>query len=187
MNDISIESIRRDGNYNFKEIFDQSDDQSDNLQNSIYNTVNLHKCDYTDINDFCNMYGVNSNQFSLYSHNVRSLVNKFDDFKILIDTLNHNKFKFSVIAVTEIWSIPPNNNFNIPGYSPLQFKVRNKIGNKHNVGGGVGLWVDQKYSFENLDELSFGMSLVFSSIRGWFIKSNMYKFKNFFNYLVART
>ena len=147
MNDISIDSIRSDINSNFEKIFDQSDDQSDSTQNSLYNSVK-HKCDYIDINDFCNVYGTNSNQFSFYSHNVRSLVNKFDDFKLLIDSLNHKKFKFSVIAITELWSIPPNNNFNIPGYSPLQFKVRNKLGNKHNVRGGVGIWVDQNIALK---------------------------------------
>ena len=69
---------------------------------------------------------------------MNSLVNEFSKFQILIKNLNTGKFKFSIIAVTKLWSVPPNNIFSLQGYSPLQFEIRQTNG-YHSVGGGVGM------------------------------------------------
>ena len=74
-----------------------------------------------------------------FSSNVRSLPGKWNGFPNLIDNLNFNEFQFTGIALTEIWNVPPNFSFNLPGYSPLIYSIRDKSGQNGNAGGGVGM------------------------------------------------
>ena len=88
-----------------------------------------------------------------FSSNVRSLPGKWNGFPNLIDNLNFNEFQFTGIALTEIWNVPPNFSFNLPGYSPLTYSIRDKSGQNGNAGGGVGMWIDSSYNFEVIDKL----------------------------------
>ena len=94
----------------------------------------------------------------------------------MINQLNEDKFKFSIIAVTELWSVPPNNDFSLSGYSPLQYKVRKKSNSVNSKGGGVGIWVNEQFKFEVLEHISIFEPHVFESI---FIK--VYTSKNNYN------
>ena len=60
----------------------------------------------------------------MLSLNVRSLTGKFQEFQELIEDLNHEDFKFSIISIQETWNIPVHLNTDIPGYKPLLYKTR---------------------------------------------------------------
>ena len=72
--------------------------------------------------------------------------------------------KFSVVALQEIWSVPKT--FTIPGYSKFEFSTRNKNGPLNpNCGGGVGLFIDEKYKdYEVLEKESVFIPHVYESI-----------------------
>ena len=56
-------------------------------------------------------------------------------------------------------------NSNIPGYSPLISKLRNMSDRtRNNIGGRVGIWVDDSYESEVLDNLSIFKDKFFESV-----------------------
>ena len=101
--------------------------------------------------------------FSTYSQNVRSLTGKWTEFSEQMISLNSNNFKFSIIAIQEVWNVPPGIEYKLPGYKPLQFKIRDPTGMNGNSGGGVGVFVDEKLEYEKLEDLSVFAIGVFES------------------------
>ena len=73
-------------------------------------------------------------------------------------------FKFSIIALQEIWNIPKNVNFSLPGYHDLCFKICDESGLNSSAGDGVTIWVDSSYDYEFLDDLSIFEPHVYESI-----------------------
>ena len=58
------------------------------------------QCNYYNENELQHL-GKGSN-FSIFSHNIRSLSGKFDGLKVLLTELG---FPFSIIALQEVWSV----------------------------------------------------------------------------------
>jgi hypothetical protein len=159
---ISLEQIQQNKNFNSKSFFTED-------ENNPYNNLS-HNCEYFDVNEFRNKVGFLSNQFSSLSFNIRSLPNKFEAFTHLLTDLNHSSFKFSVLGLQELWSVPFT--MSIPGYSKLEYKVRES--SKNNAGGGVGLFIDENYEYEILDQFSVFIPNLFESI---FVKIKLEKNK----------
>jgi exonuclease III len=65
------------------------------------------------------------------SFNIQSLPAKFHELKELIHMLSSSKCSPDVICLQEIWQIHENMDFSLPGYSKLEYKIRN-----NNVQGG---------------------------------------------------
>jgi hypothetical protein len=155
---IDLEQLLKDKQYNAKSSFTDENDIN------LYSNIN-HNCEYYDLEEFQSKVSNFSKQLSFMSFNIRSLPNKFNEFKDFLDDVNMDKFKFSIIGLQEIWSVPLNTNFSIPGYSKLEFKVRESQGRScNNTGGGVGLFIDEKYEYQVLEEFSLFIPHVFESI-----------------------
>ena len=134
--------MKADDKLNFKKIFDDD--------HHIYNGD--HYCEYVEVEQIAEL--TTTDYFSSYSHNVRSLAGHFDDLLDILDQATPHKF--SVIALQEIWSI--SREFSIPSYHKLEYCTRdmNKPMPNPNCGGGVGLFIDSKFSYEILElESSF--------------------------------
>ena len=133
MNDISLGQIEGDKSYNFITKFDEDNEVI--LQN-------MHSCKYFEMEEFKRIFSKESSKFSTYSHNIRSINGHWDD---ILDIINSaNPIKFSVLAFQEIWSVPKT--FSIPGYCKFEFSTRDKNGPLNpNCGGGVGLFIDEKF------------------------------------------
>ena len=69
----SLGQVKADENLNFKKIFDDN--------NYIYNGD--HHCEYVEIDQITKL--TSTDNFSVYSHNVRSLAGHFDDLLDLLD------------------------------------------------------------------------------------------------------
>ena len=67
------------------------------------------ECRYSDPEELGHM---KEQTFSVFSQNIRSLANKFDDLQIFL--ARAEKFSFTVVALQEIWSI--GRDFDLPGY-----------------------------------------------------------------------
>ena len=142
------------------------------------NDVNLdfdteNSCKYYDIEQFQDLVKNCYSEFSSMSLNIRSLANKFDELKDFINDINNDTFKFDIICIQEIWSIPFHFNLNINGYKPLISRLRQaKDINNRNLGGGIGIWIKNEYSIEIIESLSIFNEKVFESL---FIKINTSK------------
>ena len=146
----SLGQVEENEQLNFKHIFDDNND--------IYN--GNHYCEYVEIEQISSL--TNTDYFSSYSHNVRSLAGHYDD---LLDILDQAKpHKFSVIALQEIWSI--SREYSIPSYHRLEYCTRdmNRPMPNPNCGGGVGLFIDSKFSYEILEVESSFTPGVYESI-----------------------
>ena len=81
-------------------------------------------------------------------------MNKWTEFAEQVNVLNSNKFKFSIICIQEVWNVPCGVKYDLPGYKPFHFTIRDSSGFNGNSGGGVGLWVNEEFDFEPLENIS---------------------------------
>ena len=104
-------------------------------------------CDYL-LPDHFKMRSQNFNmqtKFSLIHLNIRSLANKFDSFKNLINALDTN---FQIIGLTETWL--NNNNNDCFTLNEYEFLGSNRTQKR---GEGVGLYVSKHLEFKNRNDL----------------------------------
>ena len=98
----------------------------------------------------------NEHDFSIIHLNIRSIVNKYDDFKAYIT--QSLKYKFSVIGITETWLHKDNEkNFPLPQFSFTRRSRENK------QADGVGLYVNEAYQFKERDDLAVNADDVMES------------------------
>ena len=147
--DLGVDCVQSDPDYDLKNCLDGTDSID-----GIYNNVD-HSCKYYEMEDFLHEFCHEPRKFSTLSFNIRSLPGSWVEFRDLIIEANKGNFKFSVVAVQEVWNVPPNVSYDLPGYKPFCYKIRNPSGLNSNAGGGVGLWVDQDLEYEELKELCF--------------------------------
>ena len=84
--------------------------------------------------EFQNDFSQEIHKFSTLSYNIRSLPGKWDEFKNFIRNVNHNRFKFSVIDVQEVWNVPRGVCYDLMGYKPFEYKIRDISGRNTNAG-----------------------------------------------------
>ena len=100
--------------------------------------------------------------FSVFSQNIRSLANKFDDLQVYLTRAG--QFSFTVVALQEIWSV--GRDFDLPGYQVLEFNTRDKghLVRNRNCGGGVGLFIKSGLNYELLSFRDEYLEGVYESI-----------------------
>ena len=105
--------------------------------------------------------------FSLLHLNIRSISNKFDSFKHLLNSLGK---PVKVIGLTETWLNDNNNdNFKLEEYDYIS---SNRVNKK---GGGVGIYVTKETKYTIRKDLRFFIEDAIESI---FIEINMLGSKN---------
>ena len=105
------------------------------------------ECKYTDLASLSNLSVAGT--FSIFSLNVRSLTGKFDE--LLLYLSQSQPFSFDILAFQEVWSV--NIDLRIDGYQQLEFRTRDKYlaRRNNNCGGGVGMFIKNGLSYEELD------------------------------------
>ena len=101
--------------------------------------------------------------FSIVSINIRSLTGKMNE----LGNFLHNPYdsvKIDCLTIQEIWNVPNGVQYNINGYHPLLYKIRNNNGLNSKAGGGVGLFINEKWEYEILDSISIFKPHIFESI-----------------------
>ncbi len=91
------------------------------------------QCTYVDPFKFVIDYK-NVKNISIMTLNVQSLNAKFNDLFELIATLTKNNCSPDVLCLQELWQFPSDVDFQLPGYSKLNYKLR---GNGVQGGGLV--------------------------------------------------
>ena len=141
----------------FESLFEQN--EIDNPESQV-----LKHCKYTNVDTFLEENSFYKDKFSVYSNNIRSLPNKWNDFLEHINDFMSGNFKFSIVCLQEVWNIPQTFNPVLPGYKPLMYKTRDQTGQNSNAGGGVGVFIDDKYDSEMIDKFSLFIPRVFESV-----------------------
>jgi hypothetical protein len=135
-----------------------SNDEFFDYSSSPYDTVTLD-CSYIDEYNYANI-ATSKNEISIMSLNIQSLPAKFNDFVSFISLLQISNKAPDVICLQELWQFPNDVNFNIQGYHPLIFKLR-----QNGVqGGGVGIYIKNVFKFTILQEISIFHDRLFESI-----------------------
>ena len=102
-------------------------------------------CNYHLPNDFTKN-NTNDKNLSILNLNIRSLANKFDAFKNVLNNLNH---AFSIISLTETWlNDETSENFNLNNYN---FVCSNRANRK---GGGVGFYISNNLNYKLRTDLN---------------------------------
>ena len=107
-----------------------------------------------DDNFFSNLK--HSDYLSFFNLNVQSLPAKFNELKDLLFSL---KLNFDVICLQEIWQIPDDELFKLPGYKFIHKSRDNNV-----QGGGIGIYVKEEYSFRIIPEYSIFLDKIIESL-----------------------
>ena len=153
MDEITIGQIENDQNqFNFRSKYDDENELFHNINNS---------CNYYDMSNLKSNFSKLNQGFSIFSHNIRSINGHWED---ILDIINENQpLKFSILAFQEIWSVQ--RTYEIQGYNKFEYNTRDKNSTLNpNCGGGVGLFVDKKLNYENLNVPSAFIPHVYESI-----------------------
>ena len=122
MIDIGLGQIEGDKYYNFAKKYDED--------NEIF-SQNMNSCKYYEMEEISKVFSNKSDNFSIYSHNIRSMNGHWDDILDII--YSATPVKFSILAFQEIWSVPKT--FSIPGYSKFQKQQKYILQQKNVVAG----------------------------------------------------
>ena len=140
---------------------------SDDNDDAVGDILKNQSCNYHEPEEVCKLF--NSDTFSIFSHNIRSLSGHFDSLKDSLYSML--PASFSVIALQEVWSI--HKQFDLMGYSNIVYKTRDMDSDRNpNCGGGVGFFVNKDLEFDVLEEESIFVAGVYESL--W-IKVNLSK------------
>ena len=140
-----------------------------NLLNTDDNIQSTIDCSYFEISDLAGLLNntTNLNSFSIYSHNVRSIVPKFNSISTLINSCSN---KLSILCFQEIWSIP--HTLTLEVYSKFEYSSRDKHFSKPdpNCGGGIGMFIKSGLEYEILE---FPNQFVTGTYESQWIKVNL--------------
>ena len=157
----SIDNIQRDFDFDFISVLNNADADSDlniDFSESPYNSLSI-SCSYIDEKEF-NTKFANHNELTLCTINLQSISAKFGNFSQMINFMQHSNSSPDVICIQELWQFPDNALFKLNGYHPLVYKLR-----RNSVqGGGVGIYIKSKFTFNILDDLSIFMDRIFESL-----------------------
>ena len=156
-----MDALASDPGFDFvRTILDQhSTDDTDFLTNdSPYNSADF-SCVYLSEDQIIKKFK-NHCKPSILSINIQSLHAKFIDFTALISSFLSSNCAPDVICLQEIWRIPGSEFFNLEGYHPLEFSLRQL----DTQGGGVGIFVKKELNFSLNSKLSVFYDRILESL-----------------------
>ena len=156
----SLNNILRDSSFDYISALNSQDPDSNNFEfsDSPYDNSSIN-CTYIDENKIISSPS-SPNDLTIISINIQSITSKFSEFSQLINNLNAHNAAPDVICLQELWNFPPDAAFNLNGYHPLVFSLRH-----NNVqGGGVGIYIKTKFTFNLMPEYSIFVDRIFESI-----------------------
>ena len=157
----SLNNIVGDSSFDFLSVLNDSDPDFENnfeFSDSPYDNVSL-SCQYIDESEFAVKFS-SCTDLTMCSINIQNLSSKFSDLSQMIFNMNRSKSSPDIICLQELWRFPDEASFKLEGYHPLVYKLRH-----NNVqGGGIGIYVKSKFSFNILNEMSIFADRIFESL-----------------------
>ena len=156
----SLNNILRDNSFDYISVLNNQDPDSNNFEfsDSPYDNPTI-SCTYIEEKKFVSSLS-SPNDLTIISVNIQSLSAKFSELSQFINNLNSHNAAPDVICLQELWNFPSDASFKLNGYHPLVYTLRH-----NNVqGGGVGIYIKTKFSFNLMPEYSIFMDRIFESI-----------------------
>ena len=96
MTDINLDQVKTNPKFDLR----------NNFEDDMYSSI-THSCKYYEPDELHEkLLSANTNTLSYYSHNIRSLPGHFNDLcEQLVSLYEGTNFKFSIIALQEIWNM----------------------------------------------------------------------------------
>ena len=118
-----------------------------------------NKCKYVDIEDIQHSLCPNTFSHKVMHYNIRSLNENFDKLKFLMEDLDNSQLDLDFLLLCETFLNDKNSNlYNLPGYT---------VAEKHRVnakGGGVAIFVKNKFQYKIREDLSIFDEGLFESV-----------------------
>ena len=154
MDDIDLDHINADPEYNLQSLCENDNPDGDTSPYELSNT----SCKYYEP---CNVKSaLSGNDLSMFGLNCQGLRAHWDSFYNLICDMSGNSHHFDIIAITELYGMTKGDCI-IPGYHPLEFKVRN---DSNNSRGGIGIYIKNVHKYKVRNDLSIFIPNIFESM-----------------------
>ena len=160
-NQFSLNNIEGDSSFDFISVLNNLDpDASNNFEfsDSPYDNSTLI-CQYTDESKYAHNFS-SSNGLILCSINIQSISAKFSEFSQMIYSMHRSNSSPDIICLQELWRFPSEASFKLEGYHPLIYTLRHT----NTQGGGIGIYIKLKLSFNVLKENSIFVDRIFESL-----------------------
>ena len=160
-NQFSLNNIEGDSSFDFIYVLNNLDpDASNNFEfpDSPYDNSTLI-CQYTDESKYAHNFS-SSNGLILCSINIQSISAKFSEFSQMIYSMHRSNSSPDIICLQELWRFPSEASFKLEGYHPLIYTLRHT----NTQGGGIGIYIKLKLSFNVLKENSIFVDRIFESL-----------------------
>ena len=158
---MNLNTIRTESEYNLVKLFNEALAENDDIVNGSPFDHGDNECKYYSPEKIAQTIEPTNNSLSLFCLNCRSISANWDCFHELICDLSSRGFSFDIIGLTEVFKIPDCMSFNITGYHCLQFQTRSDTDDGR---GGVGLFINSKFTYVKRDDLSVFIPHVIESV-----------------------
>ena len=128
-----------------------------------------HSCKYVDQNEFKSLVSNKSENFSVLSLNIRSISNKSNDLRDLIEESKNKDFNFSCLCVQETWGIKNQDLVCLNNYNLISKDREVKR------GGGLAIYLSNLKNYEIIKEFSCFNDNFESLIIKVYISKNKFK------------
>ena len=156
----SLNNILKDNSFDYISALNSQDPDSNNFEfsDSPYDNPSIN-CTYLDENEFASRPNP-PGDLSIFSVNIQSISSKFSELSQFIHNLSSTDSAPDVICLQELWNFPSDASFKLNGYHPLVYTLRHN----NTQGGGVGIYIKTKFSFNLVPEFSIFLDRIFESI-----------------------
>ena len=145
VNNISIDQIRTEDNFNLVSLYGDNDDDNEINDSPFQNNQTI--CDYYEPSQFQNCTANLCDAINYFHINCRGLSSNWEIFCDLLCDLNNAKFAFDLIGLSEVYRCENDARLCLPGYHPLLTRCRDS-----GIMGGVGLFVKDNINYKIRDE-----------------------------------
>ena len=158
LDNITLDQIRTNNTYNLISLYEDHDDDDNELIDSPFQYANT-SCEYYESDQFQNMTEKLHSATTYFHLNCRGLSANWESFRDLLCDIHHDNFSFDLIGVSEVFRCDNDSRLILPGYHDLITRCRD-----NGTRGGVGLFVKDCFNYKIRDDLSVFIPHVFESL-----------------------
>ena len=161
-NNIDFDQIQTDDTYDLTKLFNNTDDDNINIapEFSPFSQIDLN-CKYHTADQLKTNGLLKKNDLKGLCINIQSINAHWDNFNDLVTNFDTSDLSFDFIGLTKIFKVSENYSHSLNGYHPLQYTTRP---GKSDGRGGVGIFINENFSYKKRDDLSIFIPHVIETI-----------------------
>jgi len=160
MANITLDLVETQNQFNFRHIYELTDDDIDENNDSPFTNLQ-YDCNYYEPCDaLIKLSSFKPDDISSYFHiNCRSLSANWGRFCELLSEVSNDSFNFDFIGISEIFNCDRDDRLSLSGYHPLISQTRKDDGR-----GGVGIFIKDHIHYSIRHDLSVFIPHVYESL-----------------------